>query len=227
MSAARDAILGGIRRSLGRDGEDAAARAVVDRRIAAHERGTVPARGKRDAAGLADLFVEEITAVDATVVRVTSAADVPQAVADYLKSENLPAKVRMAPDERLDAIPWDAAPTVEIERGAATGDDLVTVTGAFAAIAETGTVMQISGPHTPTTLNFLPDANIVVLRAGQIVGPYEDGWDLLRQAGAVPRAVNFISGPSRTADIEQTLQLGAHGPRRLHVVLIDGEGDSG
>ena len=41
----------------------------------------------------------------------------------------------------------------------------------------------------------------------------EDAWDL-------PRAINIVSGPSRTADVEQTIQLGAHGPRRLHVLLL-------
>ena len=225
MSGAREHILGAVRRSLGRDGDDAAARAAVEQRISAHRRGAVPARGNRDAAGLADLFVEEITAVDATVARVAGASGVPAAVAEYLKSENLPARIRMAPDTTLDDYDWDATPTLEIERGPAIGDDLVTVTGAFSAVAETGTLMLVSGPQTPTTLNFLPDAHIVVLRADGIHGGYEDGWDKLRAAGAWPRAVNFISGPSRTADIEQTLQLGAHGPRRLHVVLVEDSDD--
>ena len=106
--------------------------------------------------------------------------------------------------------------------------------------------MLASGPGTPSTLNFLPDTHIVVLHAGQVVASYEDGWDLLRAlcqddrrplAGEVdrptgrperanaspllPRTVNLITGPSRTGDIEQRIQLGAHGPRRLHVVLVE------
>ncbi|MEZ5579927.1 MAG: LUD domain-containing protein [Candidatus Competibacteraceae bacterium] len=73
--------------------------------------------------------------------------------------------------------------------------------------------MLLSGPHSPpTTLNFLPDTHIVVLRADRIVGAYEDAWDLLRARGlGMPRTVNFITGPSRSADIEQTVQMGAHG----------------
>ncbi len=227
MSGAREQILGAVRRSLGRGADDAAARAAVDRRILAHARGPVPARGNRDAAGLADLFVDEITAVDATVARVAGPSGVPAAVADYLKSENLPARIRMAPDATLDDYDWDSIPILEIERGAATGDDLVTVTGAFSAVAETGTLVLVSGPQTPTTLNFLPDAHIVVLRAAAIVGAYEDAWDRLRATGALPRTVNFTSGPSRTADIEQTLQLGAHGPRRQHIVLVGGGDNDG
>jgi L-lactate dehydrogenase complex protein LldG len=95
------------------------------------------------------------------------------------------------------------------------------VTAAFAAIAETGTLMALSGPDSPTTLNFLPDNHVVILRASQVMGAYEDGWDKLRRTGALPRVVNFITGPSRTGDIEQKILLGAHGPRRLHIILIE------
>jgi L-lactate dehydrogenase complex protein LldG len=91
--------------------------------------------------------------------------------------------------------------------------------------------MLISGAETPTTLNFLPDTHIVVVGADQVVATYEDGWDRLRTHGGMPRAINFITGPSRTGDIEQRIELGAHGPRRLHIILIDdrrnvGDGES-
>ena len=91
----------------------------------------------------------------------------------------------------------------------------------FAAIAETGTLMLPSAPERPTTLNLLAEAAIVVLAADRVVGAYEEAWDLLRaELGAMPRNVMLVTGPSRSADIEQTLELGAHGPRRLHVVLV-------
>ena len=101
--------------------------------------------------------------------------------------------------------------------------DAVSLTPCFAAIAETGTLMLVSGRDTPTTLNFLPDTHIVVLRADQVLPHYEEGWSRLRASGPMPRTVNFITGPSRTGDIEQRIQLGAHGPRRLHIVLVDGK----
>ncbi|MEE9300922.1 MAG: lactate utilization protein, partial [Alphaproteobacteria bacterium] len=102
---------------------------------------------------------------------------------------------------------------------------------AFAGIAETGTCMLISGPQSPTTLNFLVDTHIIVLWTRQIVGSYEDALARLRETAVgrergarswMPRTVNLITGPSRSADIEQTIQMGAHGPRRLHILLIDG-----
>ncbi len=116
---------------------------------------------------------------------------------------------------------------LEIRRGRVEDADPVGVTACFAGIAETGTLMLISGPESPTRNNFLPDTHIVVLRAAQVVASYEDGWTRLRAArhaagqSPMPRTVNFITGPSRTGDIEQRIELGAHGPRRLHIVLIE------
>jgi L-lactate dehydrogenase complex protein LldG len=114
---------------------------------------------------------------------------------------------------------------LQIRRGKAEPGDAVSLTPCLAAIAETGTLMLVSGSGTPTTLNFLPDTHVVVVRAGQVVAGYEDGWDLIRARAAQgegwPRTVNLITGPSRTGDIEQRIQLGAHGPRRLHIVLVD------
>ena len=222
--ASRDAILGKLRAAAPREGDGAAARATVKGRLKGHPRGTIPARGKLDRTGLLDLFATQATAVDATVTRVSALDEVPAAVAEYLRGENLPTALRMAPDPKLDACAWDRAPMLDISYGKARPEDQVTVTGAFAGIAETGTLMLLSGPESPTTLNFLPDTHIVVLRANEMVGAYEDAWDRLRATGRLPRTVNFVTGPSRSGDIEQTLHLGAHGPRRLHVIMVEDDG---
>jgi L-lactate dehydrogenase complex protein LldG len=225
---ARDDILGGIRRSLGRGVLTGASADALAERVAAHRRNLIPARAASlDAAGRVDLFVRMAEAVQSTVARVAADSDVPGEVARYLAAENLPAEVTMAPDPGLDALPWADRPLLQIRRGKAEAGDAVSLTPCLAAVAETGTLMLISGEATPTTLNFLPDTHIVVLRAGQVVASYEDGWDLLRAQAAdrlwgLPRTVNFITGPSRTGDIEQRIELGAHGPRRLHVIFVDG-----
>lgn len=224
MSEARDQILGSIRQQ-GRhqDGHDTAA---LELRLRNHPRNIVPARVQRDRAGLLDLFQSMAESVHGTVERVADAAAVPAAVADYLKGENLPAQVVMAPDATLDDMPWAAVPLLEIRRGLPAPADLVGVTSAFAAVAETGTLVMLSGPDHPSTLNFLPDTHVVVVPVGRLVGAFEDAWDSVRDQGELlPRTVNMITGPSRSGDIEQTMQLGAHGPRRLHVILVDdGEG---
>jgi len=222
MSEARQDILLGIRRSLKRGRLDMVREAELREQIASHRRNLVPARaaalGDR---GRVDLFVAMAEEVQATVTRVSSPVAVLEEVARYLVAENLPAEIVLAPDPSLDDLPWDERPLLRIRRGRAEAGDAVSLTPCFATIAETGTLMLISGAATPTTLNFLPDTHIVLVHADQVVAAYEDGWDRLRSAGAMPRVVNFITGPSRTGDIEQRIELGAHGPRRLHIILVD------
>ena len=226
MSEARERILAGIRSSLYRGSLSEDAATQLRARLAAHRRNLVPARAtKPDAGGRVDLFVAMAEEVQATVSRVTSLEAVPDAIARYLAAENLPAALLVAPDRSMDAIPWETRPLLRVRRGRAEPDDAVAVTPCYAAIAETGTLMLISGSDTPTTLNFLPDTHIVLVRADQVVASYEDGYDRLRADGALdtlPRVINFVTGPSRTADIEQHIELGAHGPRRLHIVLVEG-----
>lgn len=224
---ARNQILSGIRYALGRGAASAEQREAAQERVRAHRRNLIPARARLDHAGQVDLFVQMALEVSATVARVPDLNAVPQAVSEYLAGHNLPAELRVAPDPELDAVPWAERPTLTITRGRARDADAVSLTAAFAAVAETGTLMLVSGSERPTTLNFLPDTHIVVLKKDQVVGAYEDAWDRLRAAmpgfeGGMPRTVNMITGPSRTGDIEQTIQLGAHGPRRLHIVLVEG-----
>jgi len=221
----RDAILGTLRTNLRRADDGAAGAKAVADRLKAHAPNLIPARGQRDRAARVNLFEEFAVGADSTVARVASADDVPAAIADFLKAHNLPAELVRAPDARLDAIPWDRQKTLTLEARPAEEKDAVSVTGAFGAVAETGTLILTSGSAAPTTLNFLPETHIVVLWADQIDPDYESQWSKLREAygeGTMPRTVNFITGPSRSADIEQTLQLGAHGPRRLHIVIVDG-----
>jgi L-lactate dehydrogenase complex protein LldG len=221
MSGAREAILGNIRGALGRGAVRSETAAELAERVAAHRRNLIPARAAAlDHAARIDLFQSMAEEVQTSVARVSSADEVAGEVARYLAAENLPAELVMAPDPGLDDCGWQSRPLLQIRRGKAEGTDAVSVTPCLAAVAETGTLMLVSGADTPTTLNFLPDTHIVVLRAGQVVAAYEDGWDRVRALGAWPRTVNFVTGPSRTGDIEQRIQLGAHGPRRLHVVLV-------
>jgi L-lactate dehydrogenase complex protein LldG len=130
---------------------------------------------------------------------------------------------RRGADSRLAALPWERAGTLEMSTAPSGGNALSSVSHAFGAVAETGTLVLASGPDNPTSLNFLPDNHIVVVDAKDVAGDYETVWRRLREKfgdGIMPRALNLITGPSRSADIEQTLILGAHGPRRLHVILV-------
>ena len=225
MTGAREQILAGIRQSLGRGSLDGAGRAALRERLDRHARHIIPARSNLDPPGQVALFVSKARAVSATVDHVDDLSAVPRAVATYLARENLPARLVQAPGLTETGLEWEAVPTVEVRTGAPEKADDVSLTPAFAGIAETGTLLLLSGPESPTTLNFLPPTHIVVLRRDQVVGAYEDAWDRLRVArgvdGGLPRVVNFITGPSRTGDIEQKIELGVHGPLRLHIIVVD------
>ncbi len=216
MSTSRERILDRIRRSLEREGPlSPAISGALASRLQDPARHVQPSVDD----DLVARFSACLEAAGATVGRVKSAAGVARAIADYLKRRQLPASLVASGEPGVAAIKWPR--TLSVETRAARGDDTASVTGALAGVAETGTLVLASGALSPTTLNFLPDDHIVVLPARRLVRHLEDAWVVVRaEAQPMPRTVNLISGPSKTADVEQTLQLGAHGPRRLHVILV-------
>ena len=220
--SARDEILASIRRSLGVKGSETIRRQIVQDRLERAPKGVIPARGQVSGEERIALFRTMAEASLATVTEVVSPAEVPQSIALFLRDHNLPASLRMGDDPRLKAMPWGET-TLEISHGPSQGSDLNAVSHAFGGVAETGTLAMISGPENPSTLNFLPDNHIIVVSAKDIASDYESVWNRVRFTfgkGGMPRTVNWITGPSRSGDIEQTLLLGAHGPRRLHVIVV-------
>lgn len=225
----RDAVLGSIRQSLGRGPISKTLKKELDERVRKPQSPQLPARAKGNHEELVEHFVAMAEAAQCSVRRIASFDDLPSAVTDYLREHNLPTSLAVAPDDLLDGVDWSRESMLERHRGAARADDLASLTPAYAAVAETGTLIAASGANHPTTLNMMPDHHLVALRTSQIVGGYEEVWDRLRKDGRkgtavdLPRTVNMITGPSRTGDIELTIHLGAHGPRSLHVLLIDDE----
>ncbi len=162
-------------------------------------------------------FRERALGLSSTVEEVGSLTAAPAAIARYLNSNSLPLSTVCWPE--FEGLSWQAA-GLEVVARPARDADLVGITGAFCAIAETGTLMTVTGPGTPATVSLLPETHIAIVPASRIVRGMEEAWQLVRdELGQPPRAVSFISGPSRTADIEQTVTLGAHGPYRVHIVL--------
>ena len=220
--SAREDILSNIRRSLGVTGREAPRVSAVQERLRSAPRGVMPARGQVSGAERVALFRSEAERVAASVAEVAQPQDIVSEAARYLREHNLPATLRMGADARLAELDWSET-AIEVTHGPSQGDDLNGLSHAFGAIAETGTLAMTSGPGNPTTLNFLPDNHIVVLREADMVGDAESLWDRLRAAygkAIAPRTVNLITGPSRSGDIEQQIVLGAHGPRRLHIIIL-------
>lgn len=218
MSDARTRMLAGIRRALNR-------RSPLPDTVA----GPLRARLDAPTANLqpaipgetVEHFAAKVVASSGRITRVADLAEVPDVVGAHLDAHGLPGEIVVAPDPRLEGIRWSNRFSVE-HRGALDADRL-SVTSAFAGVAETGSVVLLSGPESPTGLNFLPEHHLVVLDAGRVVRHTEDVWTRIRtEVGRMPRTVNFITGPSKTGDIELVIYEGAHGPRVLHVILVGG-----
>lgn len=221
----REAIMKKVRAALaspqGAAGDAARASGVAER-LAGRPRHPTPSRvAGKSAEALVDTFATYLRGAAATVVEVET-ADVPSTIATYLRQSNLPSALRMGGDPYLAALAWDREPTLTRFAGRADANDEVGLSLAIAGVAETGTLILASGPDNPVTLNFLPETHVVVVRRSTVVAAYEDAWAQLRQRfpdGEMPRTVNMISGPSRTGDIGGRIVLGAHGPRRLCVII--------
>jgi L-lactate dehydrogenase complex protein LldG len=217
-SDARQKILARIRRAHGRSAAPTPEElAAADDYVARHGRAPGPTVGEDVLAH----FETQAQRMSSTTERVERLADVPAAVARFLGTHGLPTQAVCW--ETLSGLDWAGA-GLSVEARAPRNEDMVGITGVFAAIAETGTLMLLSGPQTPASTHLLPETHIGVVSASRVVRHYEDGFARMREErGAPPRAMNLVSGPSRTGDIEQTIVLGAHGPYRVHVVVVEGE----
>jgi L-lactate dehydrogenase complex protein LldG len=213
---ARDNILTRIRAQSGKAGpttdeELAAARAHIARR----ERGPLPSIARDEPVAH---FIAECDRLKTTTARVNSLADVPREIARYIAAENLAPRLVGWP--QFESLDWANA-NIAFDDRPANGDDLIGLTGCFCAIGETGTLLLLGAAETPKSTALLPETHICVVKASRIVPTMEDAFALMRtEIGEPPRATFFVSGPSRTADIEQTIVIGAHGPYRVHVVLV-------
>lgn len=216
MDEMRSRVLADIRRSLKRSSPlPDSVREGLDARLRAARPNLQPVYE----GSVVERFVQKIEAVSGIVTRVEDHSGIARAVEAHVEKWALPFDIVVAPDPKLDGIPWSNR--FVVERRAAVGADRISVTGSFAAIGETGSLVLLSSPVSPTTLNFLPEDHLIVLQESRIVRYMEDVWTLMRQeVEHIPRTVNLITGPSKTGDVEQIIQEGAHGPRRLHVILL-------
>jgi L-lactate dehydrogenase complex protein LldG len=222
MSAARDDVMARVRKALGKRERDEPGLAAAEGYLAARAQGPRPAL----AGDLVERFMRRARDMESTVERIADRSEIPAQIARYLQASQLsPASSPQKSNEgvcwpEFAALDWAGA-GLKIEARPTTGSDRLGITGVFCAIAETGTMVILSGADTPTATMLLPDTHVAVVAADRIVAGMEDAFALIRrERGELPRAVNLISGPSRTGDIEQTIVLGAHGPYRVHILVV-------
>jgi L-lactate utilization protein LutC len=214
--SARERILGRIRAAVpGAADPDRAARVAA--RIAAAPAAPAPRQATTHGPQRLNQFMAKVEAVAGTVGRVSGLAELPKALAHELRKRNLPAVVRVGAEPMFRGLDWGA---IELSHGVGRVEEPVTLSRAEFGLAEIGTVVLASGPDNPVTLTFLGETHFVVLRESDVCGGFEDFWEAWRARGLDPRTINLVTGPSRSADIGQVLQLGAHGPIALHVFLV-------
>ncbi len=179
-----------------------------------------------DISALTDIFLSKFSASSSTYQSIDCISLVPQLVLQYteLHNTNKTLVTNLQSLLTLDKSPLDWPDALTLSTPPATGEQALGLSYATTAIAETGSLVLCASKQNPTTVNFLTDHHIIILREQDIVPNIESMWKQLSlSAEHMPRAVNIITGPSRTADIEQTIQLGAHGPRSLHLLLLAGD----
>ncbi len=169
---------------------------------------------------LVEQFIEKHEAVRGTTHVVQSYEQVPGAVQIFLAEHGLPPEILMSKSDYLERFDWPQ--NWQICHRKAQKSDAVSVTGADCAIAETGTIFIVSSPKVSSTHLFLPENHIAIFDVGQVVRHLEDAFALLTESVIRrSRGIHMITGPSKTADVEQTIQYGAHGPRRVHAIIVD------
>ena len=172
-------------------------------------------------------FSSRLQACGVIVERLGTQADVPSAVLRFVTAARVPLVIRHGNDPDIAALPWHETPSLQRRTGAASPDDLVTLSRAHRGIAETGTLLLASGADNPVTLAFLPELHIVLIDAARVVQTIDGALACLRDAQYLPRTINLISGASRTGDIGGRLVMGAHGPRQLVVLLVGRSNENG
>lgn len=228
----RETILRRIRTVLGPKREPVRSRAVAAR-LAAPPRHPRPAFAELTGPERETRLIQCLETQGATVISIPDLAALPAAVATLLTSpqgERERHPLFIADDSRLSALPW---PTGAAPRrwtpGETLGDGYATLTHAEAAVAETGTLVLASSPASPASLAFLPEVHLVALARDTIAASFESAFARLVAAapGRLPRAINLVSGPSRTGDIGGRIVKGAHGPRRLIVIVYGPPSEGG
>ena len=162
-------------------------------------------------------FAARARATAAEVHEIATVDDAPEAIWSILIKKNAARHVHIPENAAANELPWQRAPGLSVKHERPSGSDSA-VSFANYGIAETGTLLFCSGERSASSWHFLPGLEFVVLKRALILPRLETVIDALARDG-LPSTVNLVTGPSRTADIEQTIERGAHGPRELCILI--------
>lgn len=224
----REAMLERIKAALSHGAFDAAdgARQVTTRHAQAR-RHPVPSFARLEGDQRLTRFTKCLEAQGAEVVLANNIDELPSAAAKLTEALGPRHSLVIGDDERLRCVGWPSAMAPKLwTRDQSLGDGTAAITHASGAVAETGTPVLTSGAAAPSSLAFLPELHIIVVARDTIAASFEDAFARLSaDIGPTrwPRAINLVSGASRTGDIGGRIVKGAHGPRRL-AVFIYGSG---
>lgn len=174
------------------------------------------------AENLHEAFLINVLKNHGTVDHASDRSEAVKAVARYVYEKYRTQRLVAGNDARLAALPWRDGGLLP-RFGSVEPGEPVALGYARLGIAELGAIVTCTGRANPSVNNLLPEHHIVLVDSADIVATSEDAWSALASSlneGERPRGINFIAGPSSTADIEATLVYGAHGPRALHVILV-------
>ena len=223
--SARETILSNIRAAKQKAGLPDSDRNAARTRISDPKPNLVPELGRTEGPERVEQFIAKLTELAGTHTVLDTEAEVPRAVSDFLKENNQPNHILMAEGSDLCDLNWHDAPMLDIKQGTATPREASVVTRTFGGVAETGSLIILSDETNPPGNIFLPENHVAIIHTSQIEANLEGIWVKLRSkqrsdSTTMPRSVNMISGPSRTGDINATMYMGAHGPKRLHVLIV-------
>jgi len=164
-------------------------------------------------------FIAKVQASVAQPHRIASLADVPAKIAEILRLANAAPELHLPAESTLQHLPWNGAPALTISSAPPAGDQSALSAAEF-GIAETGTLVFFSGPNARSSWHFLPGCEFILIERPRILPRFEDVIARIGKLPGIPATINLVTGPSRTADIEQTIELGAHGPREIHILIV-------
>lgn len=216
--SARTRILERVRKAAASQADPGADREGAIAAWAGARRATAPKLARSQGVARLNQFMAKVEAAAGSVARISNLEELPRALAHELRKRNLPARIRHGSDPVWKGMRWG---TIDASSGIGRIEEPATLSRAEFGMAETGTLVLASGPDNPVTLTFLGETHFVVLNARDLCGGFEDFWANWRARGLDPRTINMVTGPSRSGDIGQVLQLGAHGPVALHVFVLE------